>query len=551
MATKTYTVTATSAGAKATTTATVAGKSITPPTDVSAVGDLTVANTTNDTMHVTWTWEQGGGKPVTSWEIRYRTPAGSGTWSAVQTENDETAREYTLTGLKPGTTYEVEVVAVNAGPPVVKSTSVTVTGTTDNVVPAPTVNPVTGLQVRTSTTNSITVQWVWDKGTNLDATRFEVQWRVSGGSWSTAAQRPPTDRSYTVSGLTAGTAYEIRVVAVNITSGDRTESTAVSIPAVTQTNTGTVQSIYNLQETTHTTTSIAVSWNWDQGTGLPIDNFEITYRTPAGSGPWSTPVTTSDATARAYTVTGLNPDTEYEIRVVAVRTSTPSPGRGNGASIIDRTPSAQGPQVPTNLKITEAGTPDTPSHEIHWTWDPPAAGPTPDGYQLEWGEAWGGSSFSSSIENTSAGNRYFGLTNASSGAVYRGRVRSKLGSQWSTWTDWVTLTTTSTKVDYPRNLRNDENQTTTTSLTFTWYHPTSGLKPDGFKVQYRETGSGTWIDAPDVMWALPQPFTAKIGSLKPNTGYDLRVRAYSGSTTGDWTTPASGITAGASGGSAG
>ncbi|MEU0770641.1 fibronectin type III domain-containing protein [Streptomyces albogriseolus] len=101
---------------------------ITQPAPVAPTG-LTVddAETTADTLTVDWQWTRGAGGAVDAFEVSYRTPAGSGTWSPPLVVQ-ESARTATLTGLTAATEYEVQVVAVGLGG---TSPAATVTGLTD------------------------------------------------------------------------------------------------------------------------------------------------------------------------------------------------------------------------------------------------------------------------------------------------------------------------------------------------------------------------------------------------------------------------------------
>jgi hypothetical protein len=102
---------------------------VNPPAPVTALA--APAGTVEATsVGLTWTWTKGTGSTdgdVTGFEVRYRTPAGSGTWSAAQSVGSS-ARAATVNGLTAATEYEFEVTALgNSG---TKSTAATVTATT-------------------------------------------------------------------------------------------------------------------------------------------------------------------------------------------------------------------------------------------------------------------------------------------------------------------------------------------------------------------------------------------------------------------------------------
>ncbi|MFI7278521.1 major capsid protein [Streptomyces sp. NPDC049879] len=108
----------------------------TPPNPPAAATAVAVENPTANTLDVTWEWAKGTGATdgdATGFEVRYRTPAGSGTWSAPRSVS-ASARTATLSGLTAGTEYEVEVVATGGGG--TKSAAATATGSTTAAEPA-------------------------------------------------------------------------------------------------------------------------------------------------------------------------------------------------------------------------------------------------------------------------------------------------------------------------------------------------------------------------------------------------------------------------------
>jgi len=84
-----------------------------------------VGTPTSSSLTATWDAPATGGD-ITGYELRYRTPASTGTWSAV-TAKGASSTSHTFTGLDADTTYEVEFVAVGPGG---KSSPVLKTGKT-------------------------------------------------------------------------------------------------------------------------------------------------------------------------------------------------------------------------------------------------------------------------------------------------------------------------------------------------------------------------------------------------------------------------------------
>jgi len=88
--------------------------------------DLIVSDQTATALTVAWEWAQGEGPAVTGFSVRYRTPAGTGTWSAPQTVA-AASRDLELTGLTASTAYEI---GVTANAEEASSAEVLVTGST-------------------------------------------------------------------------------------------------------------------------------------------------------------------------------------------------------------------------------------------------------------------------------------------------------------------------------------------------------------------------------------------------------------------------------------
>ncbi|MFI7278519.1 fibronectin type III domain-containing protein [Streptomyces sp. NPDC049879] len=205
---------------------TVTGTPATPPAAPTAV---TGSNPTPTGLTATWTWAQGDGPAATGFEVRYRTPAGTGTWSAVQTAG-AAARELPITGLTAGTEYELEVVAVAPG---AKSDPALGTGTTSAAEVNPPAAPAT-VEAVDPTADGLTVNWTWTKGTGAtdgDATGFAVRYRTPAdtGTWSEPLAAAAADRTLALTGLEPSTEYEVEVVA----TGDGGTSAATTATGTT------------------------------------------------------------------------------------------------------------------------------------------------------------------------------------------------------------------------------------------------------------------------------------------------------------------------------
>ena len=111
---------------------------------------------------------------------------------------------FSLTGLTPNTCVLYRAFAMTVGVFTYGDTMSFCTLPDDT--PEPCETP-TGLAVAADGLHNESVDVIWD---NADVDGWNVQWRVANGNWASAHT---TDNSYTITGLTAQTTYEIRVQA--------------------------------------------------------------------------------------------------------------------------------------------------------------------------------------------------------------------------------------------------------------------------------------------------------------------------------------------------
>ena len=267
------------------------------------VSGLVLSATTSTSATFGWNTLSG----AATYTVQYR-QAGTLTWAQQST----TATNATITGLSPSVGYEVEVYASNAagnGPASAILTFTTSTAPTAPPAVAPTVT-VTG-----TASNSVTLGW----GAITNASAYAIQYRQTGsGSWSAFGTVSGT--SGTVTGLATGTSYDFQVAAQNAAGTGPYSTTATATTAV-----GAPGAITGVTLGTATSSTLPITWTLPS-TGGAISNVTVQYRTPSGSGGWTTATTSLAATATSYTITGLSPATAYDVQVFATN------GSGNGTA---------------------------------------------------------------------------------------------------------------------------------------------------------------------------------------------------------------------------
>ena len=155
---------------------------------------LAVNSITQNSAIATWT----AGGTETSWNVQYKISSASSWQNATVTTTT-----YTMTGLAAGTAYQVRVQA-NCGDTQSEWTAA-VSFTTESGGTGPCATP-TGLTASNIGTESLTVSW--DAAAGVSS--WNIQYRPEGGQLSTAST---TTNSYTITGLTGLTTYEIQVQA--------------------------------------------------------------------------------------------------------------------------------------------------------------------------------------------------------------------------------------------------------------------------------------------------------------------------------------------------
>ena len=262
--------------------------------------------------------------------------------------------------------------------------SAEVTGTPKATAPG----QVTGVSV-TPGVGTLAVSWTAVTG----ATGYKVQWKSGSQSYGSSRQATATGTTHTISSLTAGTEYTVRVIATKTNADDGTASAEV---------TGTPKAAAPGQVSGVTVTpgvgTLAVSWTavtgatgykvqWKSGT----DNYDATNRQ-------------ATATGTTHTIPSLTAGTQYTVRVIATLSNA---NDGPASDEATGTPKAAAPGQVTGVTVT----PGVGNLRVSWTAVTGAAG-----YKVQWKsgaqdydatrEAAVGAVTNHTIPNLTAGTQY-------------------------------------------------------------------------------------------------------------------------------------------------
>lgn len=283
-------------------------------------------------------WNEPGysGSAITDYDVQYRActatdsdttvrtcePAADATWGSWRARSHSgTGKIVTITGLVNGTAYEVQVRARNA----------------NGVGPWSTAGKATPVSVpaRPSTptveagNQSLVVTWVAPADNGLDISGYDVEHCIgtcasNSDDWTDVPPHSGTDPRHEITGLVNGTAYKVRVRAINDLGGaGEGEGPWSSIRTATPRALPDAPTVSNLAAGDR---RITVTWTLPGDNGTTINGYNVQFRactaTPRDCssnprwGGWSTRNHT-DLANRELTITNLTNATKYQVRVRA------------------------------------------------------------------------------------------------------------------------------------------------------------------------------------------------------------------------------------------
>ncbi|XP_052049742.1 fibronectin isoform X5 [Apodemus sylvaticus] len=283
-----------------------------------------------DSIKIAWESPQG---QVSRYRVTYSSPEdGIHELFPAPDGEDDTAE---LQGLRPGSEYTVSVVALHDD-----MESQPLIGVQSTAIPAP-----TNLKFTQVTPTSLTAQWT---APNVQLTGYRV--RVTPKEKTGPMKEinlSPDSSSVIVSGLMVATKYEVSVYAL--------KDTLTSRPAQ-----GVVTTLENVSPprrarvTDATETTITISWRTktETITGFQVDAIPANGQTPVQR--------TISPDVRSYTITGLQPGTDYKIHLYTLNDNARS-----SPVIIDASTAID---APSNLRFLT-----TTPNSLLLSWQPPRA----------------------------------------------------------------------------------------------------------------------------------------------------------------------------------
>ena len=239
------------------------------------------------------------------------------TWTDLSGNAFPTDTSYTITDLEEGEAYKVVVRARYDGTSGDWSGKVTITVaetattavTSDNSTVPGTPH---GLAVSRGGSGALTVSWQAPSSDGgLALTGYMVQWKEAGGSWDVPAdvsEETTTATTHTVTGLTNGVSYTVRVLATNQAGSGSHSAEEAGTPLA-------LREIAGL--TLSSTTAGTVRAAWDAPSEVPVD-YRLSWA-KAGTQflTWTDLSGNAFPTDTSYTITDLEEGEDYKVVVRA------------------------------------------------------------------------------------------------------------------------------------------------------------------------------------------------------------------------------------------
>ncbi|MXZ27171.1 MAG: hypothetical protein F4Y72_02575, partial [Gammaproteobacteria bacterium] len=257
------------------------------------------------------------------------------------------------------------------------------------------------------------VSWTAPADNGSAITGYDVHYRETGGNWQDAGHTG-TGTTKRITGLTADTAYEVRVRASNSEgAGDWSPAASGRTDAAAE-----APDAPSAPTLTAGETWLEASWTAPADNGAVITGYDVHYRETGGN--WTD--ANHSGTTTTKRIESLTPDTAYEVRVRASN----SEGAGDWSPAATRRTevAAEAPDAPSAPTLTAGET----WLDVSWT-APDDNGAAITGYDVHYRET-GGNWASANHTGTGTTKRITGLT---ADTAYEVRVRASNAEGTGDW----------------------------------------------------------------------------------------------------------------------
>ncbi len=438
---------------------------------------LTIAGATTSTITVNWDAVANAERYSFSYKLASET-----TWKNVNVGTDTS---YTITGLEKGIEYDVRVKAIADGV-VYKSVYSPIVRAQTSATAAPLDTPVVTVDGQTATTISVS----WEAVDNAE--RYSLSYKLANETtWTNV--NVGTNTSYTITGLTQNTGYDVRLKAI----GDGVDYKSVYSAIVSATTSANlIQLDPPRVNVVAAGTSMTVSWDAVEN----AERYSLSYKL-ASETEWTSFNVGTDI-SRA--IPGLNPTTWYDVRVKAIGDDV---NFKSSYSDVVRVQTTEGDWP--RFTVTDVS---NDSILLHW-------GATPNAieYRVEWAPV-GSTNFKSQI--VTAPTSYARITGLSANTEYQIKINATTYDSTSEFSPVTTLTTSSTPF-VKTQLATPVVSTRGISSDSIYVEWEADPRATGYIVSYKERTA----DSYSTINVAASERGLVLGGLESDASYHVRVKA--------------------------
>lgn len=384
---------------------------------------------------------------------------------------------YNMVGLKPNTTYKIEIRGFIKGPNKIYGEPQILSFTTD-----PGSLDVSGFKLASRGVNSVKLSWT--KNATAEGYQLGV---YKGGKWTTYTIASGDSTSFTVTGLSSATKYNVRIRSYATINGKLTYGTY---------KTGSVctapPNMTGFKLASRGVNSVKLSWTKNSNaTGYQLEVYK--------GGKWVTYTIPSNKTT-SYTVTGLSAGTKYNVRICAYKTIS-------GKNIYGAYKTGSVYTAPATVSGFKLASRTASSVKLSWSKSTNAAG-----YQL--GIYKGGKWLTYTIKSGKTVS--YTISGLSAGTKYNVRIRAYMNIGGKTvYGNYKTgsVYTSPASVSGVRL-----SSATKNSLSIKWNRSTAA---SGYQLEIKKNGK--WVS-----YTVKSGSTTsyKLTALTAGTKYSVRIRSY-------------------------
>ncbi len=471
-----------------------------------------------ETISLSWNAPTNtGGAAITGYQIEV-SPNGTSNWDDLVANTGSTTTGYVHRGLDAGTRRYYRVSAIN-------SEGTGAASNVDDATTLPATVPAAPTELTAAADGQTTINLSWKAPTNRGGVPINgYQIEVSPNGTDTWTKVTPahtgTGRTYSHTGLTAGTTRHYRVYARNSKGTSAAASNVASATTAAVRAPGAPPDLQVFSAGFH---DVRLTWGRPPSDS-PITGYKVEWSTDGGTN-WETLIGYDDLTRTRYQFLSsrLTPGSVFHFRVLA-RSALGDSAPSDAVSVTAA--SASGSGIATNVRVRQ-----TSANAAQISWDAPTdlpSGHQTFGYNIyksdDDGDFW--SLFARDVTTTT-----YTDAQVSAAKTYGYRVTTWIGqseneslqSQFSAAAFLTITIATATAPDAPTGLTATASGPTIINLSWTAPSNTGGADITGYRIEVSPNGTSNWTNQQANTRSTATTY-AHTG-LSANTTRHYRVRA--------------------------